>query len=62
METRPDGAPLMVCKYCILSEMGHCRKERPLEHEPRYLQSANGVRLRLVFDCQRCEMQVWENA
>lgn len=51
----------MVCKYCILSEMGHCRKERPLEREPKYLQTAGGVRLRLVFDCQRCEMQVWED-
>ncbi len=54
-ETTP---PLMTCRYCILHEMGHCRKTRPLSNEPRYLRLANGRMLQLFFDCNRCEMHV----
>ncbi len=50
--------PLMTCRYCILHEMGHCRKTDPLRNEPRYLRLANGTRLLLHFDCTRCEMLV----
>lgn len=51
----------MVCKYCILFEMGHCRKQNPVSPEPRFLRMTDGTTLRLVFDCERCEMQLWEN-
>lgn len=50
--------PLMTCRYCILYEMGHCRKTNPLRNEPRYLRLANGTRLTLRFDCARCEMVI----
>ena len=50
--------PLMTCRYCLLHEMGHCRKVAPLKNEPRYLRLRNGTILRLHFDCQRCEMLI----
>ncbi|MGN0236283.1 MAG: U32 family peptidase [Paludibacteraceae bacterium] len=49
---------LMTCRYCLLHEMGHCRKTAPLRNEPRYLRLRNGTTLRLHFDCQRCEMRI----
>ena len=52
----------MTCRYCILHEMNHCRKQRPLpsEKEPAYLRLANGTMVRLVFDCTHCEMKIYE--
>ncbi len=61
METRPDGAPLMVCKYCLLYELGHCRKHNPMKNEPRHLRMANDTLLDIIFDCKNCEMQIWEH-
>ncbi|MGM9825266.1 MAG: U32 family peptidase [Paludibacteraceae bacterium] len=52
---------LMTCRYCLLHEMGHCRKTAPLRNEPRYLRLRNGTILRLHFDCQRCEMRIMNN-
>lgn len=52
--------PLMACRYCILYEMGHCRKTNPLRDEPRYLRLANGTQVELHFDCFRCEMTILE--
>ena len=49
---------LMTCKYCLLFELGHCRKTNPMPNEPRYLRLQNGTLLRLHFDCSRCEMQI----
>ena len=49
---------LMTCKYCLLFELGHCRKTNPMSNEPRYLRLRNGTLLRLHFDCSRCEMQI----
>jgi len=61
METRPSSAALMTCRYCLLREMGHCRKVSPLKKsEPRYLRMGNGKLLRLEFDCQHCQMLIWE--
>ena len=51
--------PLMTCKYCILHEMGRCRKQPnrlPAEEEPKYLRLTNGTRLELTFNCKQCEM------
>lgn len=53
-----DSTPLMTCKYCILNELGHCRKINPMVDEPRYLRLQNGTILRLEFDCKRCEMRI----
>ena len=50
--------PLMTCKYCILYELGHCRKINPIANEPRYLRLQNGTVLSLEFDCKRCEMRI----
>ena len=50
---------LMTCRYCILFEMGICRKTRKDTkiQEPAYLRA--GKRLfRLHFDCSRCEMNI----
>lgn len=51
---------LMRCKYCILHEMGQCRKlhRDGNSAEPYYLQTQNGRLLRLLFDCQHCEMHI----
>ena len=49
---------LMTCRYCLLHEMGHCRKTAPLRNEPRYLRLRNGTILRLLFDCHHCEMLI----
>ena len=49
---------LMTCKYCILYELGHCRKINPMANEPRYLRLQNGTRLSLEFDCKNCEMRI----
>ena len=49
---------LMTCKYCILHELGHCRKINPMANEPRYLRLQNGTRLALEFDCKNCEMRI----
>ena len=50
--------PLMTCKYCILYELGHCRKVNPMTNEPRYLRLQNGTLLSLEFDCKQCEMKI----
>ena len=49
---------LMTCRYCILHEMGHCRKQNPLANEPAYLRTSTGTLLSLVFDCRACEMRI----
>ena len=54
-------APLMTCRYCILHESGHCRKQSsplPPDREPRYLRLLNGTVLELRFNCKQCEMTV----
>ena len=53
-----SAVPLMTCKYCILHELGHCRKINPMANEPRYLRLQNGTRLALEFDCKNCEMRI----
>jgi len=52
--------PLMTCKYCILHEMGHCRKinRLPANAEPRFLRLKNGTTVELHFDCKQCVMTI----
>jgi hypothetical protein len=52
----------MTCKYCILNELGHCRKINPMANEPRYLRLQNGTILTLDFDCKNCEMKITLNS
>ncbi len=52
--------PLMTCRYCLLFEMGHCRRAEPLPKEPRYLRLRNGTLLSLSFDCARCQMLIYK--
>ena len=53
---------LMECKYCILHELGHCRKTNPYpkDKEPRFLRLRTGKVLALHFNCAKCEMTVDE--
>ena len=53
---------LMECKYCILHELGHCRKTNPYpkDKEPRFLRLKTGKKLKLTFDCKNCQMLVDE--
>ena len=57
-EASYTNAPLMTCKYCILYELGHCRKINPMANGPRYLRLQNGTILSLEFDCKNCEMRI----
>ena len=57
-EASYSKASLMTCKYCILNELGHCRKINPMTNEPRYLRLQNSTILTLEFDCKRCEMLI----
>lgn len=58
METPVNRETLMTCRYCILHELGHCRKLNPMKKEPRFLRLKNGTLLRLHFDCSKCEMTI----
>lgn len=57
---RPVVNHLMTCRYCLLFELGHCRKTNPYpqDKEPRYLRLKTGKLLRLTFDCKNCQMLV----
>ena len=54
--------PLMTCKYCLLFELGHCRKTNPYPQgkEPRFLRLRTGKTLHLTFDCKNCQMLIDE--
>ncbi len=50
----------MTCRYCLLYELGHCRKSNPYpkDKEPRYLRLKNGTILDVEFDCKNCQMLI----
>lgn len=54
-----ENAVLIRSRYCIRKELGMCPKDekKAPAHEPLYLVN-NGRRLRLSFDCKKCEMTV----
>ena len=56
-----QGAELMRCKYCLRHELGMCLKsDYKLENfvdGPLFITTA-GRKLKLLFDCQNCEMVV----
>lgn len=55
---RDTSYPLMTCRYCLLHEMGHCRKLSPMPNEPRYLRLRNNTIVALTFDCRNCQMLI----
>ncbi len=54
---------LMQCRYCILAQLGHCKRKNPLRGvaSPLSLRLADGRRLRLEFDCSKCQMNVYNS-
>ena len=49
---------LMTCKYCILYELGCCKKNSPTaSHRPTFLRTGKTL-LRIQTDCKRCEMML----
>lgn len=53
-----SGDRVMVCRYCILHELGKCLNHTPSD-ETYVLVDARGRRYRLHFDCARCRMEVY---
>ncbi len=57
---KPIGeVELMVTRYCLLRELGSCKKDKSGKRlqEPLFLEN-NGRRLKLNFDCRNCQMKV----
>lgn len=59
--TAPSAVPpLMTCRYCLRYALGYCVKnggKRPTWHEPLHLEAKNGIRVRLAFNCAKCQME-----
>ncbi|MBO6005527.1 MAG: DUF3656 domain-containing protein, partial [Paludibacteraceae bacterium] len=65
------NVPLMTCRHCVKRIAGLCAKNgyqadfnlkhhiKALAKEPLYLRNATGTRLRLEFDCKKCEMKIY---
>ena len=59
--SHPAGAELMRTRYCIRYELGMCPVHQGAkENRPLFLLN-NGRRLKLHFDCAKCEMTVTED-
>lgn len=62
-ELKPEkDVPLMFTKHCLRYSMGWCptyQKQKSLYKEPYYLLYKD-TRLRLQFDCKRCQMLVYK--
>ncbi|MDR1729162.1 MAG: U32 family peptidase [Prevotellaceae bacterium] len=60
-QEKRNAATLMVCKHCLKYSFGLCPKNKTNNQnylEPFFLLHNNKEKLRLHFDCKRCEMQV----
>jgi len=55
-----QGRKVMTAKYCLLHELGLCHAKGVRMHpaDPLFLTDENGRRLKLVFRCTPCEMDV----
>lgn len=54
---------LMRCRYCLKYELGWCKNKQQaaaVPKEPLYLRTG-GEKMRLQFDCKRCEMRIKNN-
>ncbi len=60
--THQQDAALMTCRYCLLHELGMCRKQRgagcEMRNEPAFIRTS-GKTFRLEFDCKACEMRIY---
>lgn len=53
-----SGKAVMTMRYCLLYELGYCKKKKKLLfHEPLFLSDGRHT-YRLEFDCHRCVMKV----
>lgn len=62
---RPESAVLMFCRHCLRYSLGWCGRHhgKPSPYrEPYFLQSADGRRFRVDFDCRACEMLIREES
>lgn len=60
-KSQPDSATVMFCRHCIKYALGICTKNRKRDlkiQEPLFLNSQDGRRFRLKFDCSRCQMEI----
>lgn len=50
----------MTCRHCLRYSLGACLKGANAEAlpTPLFLRMGDGTRLRLVFDCENCQMLV----
>lgn len=56
------NTPLMTCRYCLRYAMGFCVKrggKQPTWKEPLLLESSDGRQVKLVFNCAKCQMEVY---
>ena len=51
----PMPRELMTCKYCLLNEMGCCKKKGKAERVPTFLRRGD-LLLRIETDCKKCQM------
>ena len=60
LTAQQSSTHLMTCKYCLLNELGHCRKVNPYSQgsEPHYLRLRTGTMVALTFDCRNCQMLI----
>lgn len=58
----PEGsATLMFCRHCLRYAFGWCpmhQQGKSPYREPYYLESSDGRKFRLTFDCKQCQMKV----
>ena len=60
--TPHTNMPLMTCRYCLRYAMGYCVKrggKQPTWKEPLLLESSDGRQVRLVFNCAKCQMEIY---
>ncbi|MBO5135505.1 MAG: U32 family peptidase [Bacteroidaceae bacterium] len=68
LKEAPTPRYLMRCKYCLLYQLGHCKRGRSSQtlngkissalKEPLSLRTSDGRTFPLLFDCRNCEMLV----
>lgn len=61
-KSAPDSGVIMFCRHCIRYALGICphrgKNGGPQVKEPLYLESADGRRFRLRFNCSDCQMEI----
>lgn len=54
----PKGKAVMTTRYCILKELGMCKKEKKLPFKEPLFLNAPGIRYQVNCDCKRCGMEL----